>query len=71
MSNVVTWEIKDGFNGNAFILITFSYKDSQDNPFLTEVQSWMINQNGDRLNVDLETTYHYLSNLRLSASTRN
>ena len=31
LSNVVTWEIKDGFNGNAFILITFSYKDSQDN----------------------------------------
>lgn len=65
-SSSTTWALADGFNGNAKLIITFVDKDSSNVLDSTEIQKWLISQDGTRLSVEVIITFHQDNNLTVT-----
>lgn len=67
-SSSITWALEDGFNGKAKLVTTTTIRDSSNALYATEVDKWLITQDGARESVSVTVTYHQSNNLTLTMS---
>lgn len=61
-SSSTTWSIEDGFNGKAKLVITEVINDASSVLYATQIQKWLISQDGSISGVEAIVTYHQNTN---------
>lgn len=57
-SSSITWSIEDGFNGKAKLVITEVFNDASSELYATQIQKWLISQDGSISGVEAIVTIH-------------